>query len=48
MPTIQDKTILLAQSPSKVFLFKEGIFYMASNPGAYLMRRKNYKVKGTK
>ena len=48
MPTIQDKTILQAQSPPKVFLFKEGIFYKAYNQGAYLIRRKNYKVKGTK
>ncbi len=26
MPTIQDKILLQAQNPSKVFLFKEGIF----------------------
>lgn len=44
MPTIQDKTILQSQNPSKVFLFKEGIFYKAYNQGAYLMRQKNYKV----
>lgn len=48
MPTIQDKTMMQAQSPSKVFLFKEGIFYTAYNQVAYLMLRKNYKVKGTK
>ena len=44
MPTIQDKILLQAQNPSKVFLFKEGIFYKAYNQGAYLMRHKKYKV----
>ena len=38
MPTIQDKILLQAQNPSKVFLFKEGIFYKVYNQGAYLMR----------
>ena len=44
MLTIQDKILLQVQYPSKVFLFKEGIFYKAYNQGAYLMRHKNYKV----
>ena len=44
MPTIQDKILLQAQNPSKVFLFKEGIFYKVYNQGAYLMRHKKYKV----
>ena len=44
MATIQDKIMLQAQSPSKVFVFKEGIFYKVYNQGAYLLRNKNYKV----
>ena len=44
MPTIQDKILLQAQNPSKVFLFKEGFFYKVYNQGAYLMRHKKYKV----
>ena len=44
MPTIQDKILLQAQNPSKVFLFKEGIFYKGYNQGAYLLRHKKYKV----
>lgn len=44
MPTIQDKILLQAQNPSKVFHFKEGIFYKAYNQGAYLLRHKKYKV----
>lgn len=44
MPTIHDKILLQAQNPSKVFLFKEGLFYKAYNQGAYLLRHKKYKV----
>lgn len=44
MPTIQDKILLQAQNPSKVFLFKEGIFYKVYNQGAYLMLHKKYKL----
>ena len=43
MPTIQDKILFQAQNPSKVFLFKEGIFYKAYNQGAYLLSHKKYK-----
>ncbi|MFV5686518.1 hypothetical protein ACM55I_13855 [Flavobacterium sp. GB2R13] len=44
MATILEKITQQVQNPSKVFLFKEGIFYKAYNQGAYLMRHKNYKV----
>jgi hypothetical protein len=40
--TLEEK--ITKQCPSKVFLFKEGIFYKAYNQGAYLMRHKKYKV----
>jgi len=44
MATIQEKITQQAHNPSKVFLFKEGIFYKAYNQGAFLLRNKNYKV----
>ena len=44
MATILEKITQQVQNPSKVFLFKEGIFYKAYNQGAYLMRHKNYKI----
>lgn len=42
--TILDKTTLQNQNPSKIFLFKEGIFYKAYNEGVFLLKDKNYKV----
>ena len=44
MNTLIEKITKQQQCPSKVFLFKEGLFYKAYNQGAYLMRHKNYKV----
>ncbi len=41
--TILEKTILQNQNPTKVYLFKEGIFYKVYNEGAFLMKDKNYK-----
>ena len=42
--TILDKVILQQQDTTKIFLFKEGIFYKAYNEGAFLLKDKNYKV----
>jgi hypothetical protein len=42
--TILEKTTHQNQNPSKIFLFKEGIFYKAYNEGAFLLKDKNYKV----
>jgi hypothetical protein len=44
MPKIQDIIILHEQNPSKVFLFKQGIFYKVYNQGANLMRHKNFNT----
>ena len=45
MNTLIDKITKQQQSPSKVFLFKEGIFYKAYNQGGYLMRDTKHKAK---
>ena len=42
--TILDKVTLQQQDTTKIFLFKEGIFYRAYNEGAFLLKDKNYKV----
>ena len=42
--TILDKVTLQQQDTTKIFLFKEGIFYKAYNEGAFLLKDKNYKV----
>jgi len=42
--TLIEKITMQQQCPSKVFLFKEGLFYKAYNQGAYLLRHKKYKV----
>ena len=42
MNTLEEK--ITKQCPSKIVLFKDGIFYKAYNQGAYLMRHKKYKV----
>ena len=42
--TILEKVTLQKQDTSKIFLFKEGVFYKAYNEGAFLLREKNYKV----
>ena len=42
--TILDKVTLQQQDTTKIFLFKEGIFYKAYNEGAFLLRDRNYKV----
>ena len=41
---ILEKVTLQKQDTSKIFLFKEGVFYKAYNEGAFLLREKNYKV----
>lgn len=42
--TILEKTTLQNQNPSKIYLFKEWIFYKAYNEGAFLLKNKKYKV----
>ena len=42
--TILDKVTLQLQDTTKIFLFKEGLFYKAYNEGAFLLKDKNYKV----
>lgn len=42
--TILDKVTLQQQDTTKIFLFKEGVFYKAYNEGAFLLQDKNYKV----
>lgn len=44
MKTLREKITKQQQCPSKVFLFKEGIFYKVYNQGAYLLRYKKYKL----
>lgn len=42
--TILDKITLQQQDTTKIFLFKEGVFYKAYNEGVFLLKDKNYKV----
>ena len=42
--TILDKVTLQQQDTTKIFLFKEGIFYKAYNEGAFLLKDRDYKV----
>ena len=42
--TILDKVTLQQQDTTKIFLFKEGVFYKAYNEGAFLLQDRNYKV----
>ena len=42
--TILDKVTLQHRDTTKIFLFKEGIFYKAYNEGAFLIKDRNYKV----
>ena len=42
--TILDKVTLQKQDTTKIFVFKEGVFYKAYNEGAFLLKDKNYKV----
>ena len=42
--TILDKVTLQRQDTTKIFIFKEGVFYKAYNEGAFLLKDKNYKV----
>lgn len=42
--TILDKVTLQQQDTTKIFLFKEGVFYKAYNEAAFLLKNKNYKV----
>ena len=42
--TILDKVTLQQQDTTKIFIFKEGVFYKAYNEGAFLLKDKNYKV----
>ena len=42
--TILDKVTLQQQDTTKIFLFKEGLFYKAYNEGAFLLKDKNYKI----
>ena len=41
---ILEKVTLQKQDTSKIFLFKEGLFYKAYNEGAFLLKDKNYKI----
>ena len=42
--TILDKVTLQQQDTTKIFVFKEGLFYKAYNEGAFLLKDKNYKI----
>ena len=42
--TILDKVTLQKQDTTKIFLFKEGVFYKAYNEGAFLLKDRDYKV----
>jgi len=42
--TILDKITLQQQDTTKIFIFKEGVFYKAYNEGVFLLKDKNYKV----
>ena len=42
--TILDKITLQQQDTTKIFLFKEGVFYKAYNQGAFLLKDRDYKV----
>jgi hypothetical protein len=42
--TILEKISLQQQDTTKIFLFKEGVFYNAYNEAAFLLKDKNYKV----
>ena len=42
--TILEKVTLQQQDTTKIFLFKEGVFYKAYNEAAFLLKDKNYKV----
>ena len=42
--TILDKVTLQQQDTTKIFLFKEGVFYKAYNEGAFLLKDRDYKV----
>ena len=42
--TILDKVTLQRQDTTKIFIFKEGVFYKAYNEGAFLLKDKNYTV----
>lgn len=42
--TVLEKVTIQKQDTTKIFLFKEGIFYKAYNEGAFLLRDRNYKV----
>ena len=42
--TILEKVTLQQQDTTKIFLFKEGLFYKAYNEGAFLLKDKNYKI----
>ncbi len=42
MATILEKITQQVQNPSKVFLFKEGIFYKTYNQGVYIIYNYGY------
>ena len=42
--TILEKVSIQNQDSTKIYLFKEGIFYKAYNEGAFLLKDRNYKV----
>ena len=42
--TILEKVSIQNQDTSKIYLFKEGIFYKVYNEGAFLLKDRNYKV----
>ena len=41
---ILEKVTLQKQDTTKIFVFKEGLFYKAYNEGAFLLKDKNYKI----
>lgn len=42
--TVLEKVTIQKQDTTKIFLFKEGVFYKAYNEGAFLLQDRNYKV----
>lgn len=42
--TLKDKIEMQAQDTTKIYLYKEGIFYKVYNEGAFLLNFLGYKV----
>ncbi|MDC1188888.1 hypothetical protein N8089_03755 [Flavobacteriales bacterium] len=43
--TLKDKIEMQAQDTTKIYLYKEGIFYKVYNEGAFLLNYLGYKVR---